>query len=496
MVGLINSVLTALRKGDNVRDYQHASRTFVDNNYELSPKFSFLYHVVFNFTPDSGQLFTTTQKDELNLMVKSINLPSYSVQVEEHNQYNRRVYSQHKVNYNPVNVTFHDDQANTVRDMWYKYMTFYYRDSVYQQGSGSYSNNRYADVSTQRYGLAQGAPKFFNDIKIYSLNQKRFAEYTLINPIISSFNHGEHVASESNLMENTMTISYETVKYATGFVNNINPRNFGQVHYDTTPSPIGIFGRGPSNSIFFAGGAIEGADAVAADLASGNILGAITKGGLMLNNLKGTNLKDVLMKDGQRVINGVLRGKNPLSGAVFPSANITGALNPTSFTDTSSGLGYAGFGSVSSNGENVWTADNSYEPDDWDIGSTDYMPYTPTSGSPKISQYTAAGSGVDLTMQDEINNGIQTRYQNSVQTVKNEINSTGTISNTSKQATDAARQAQQYKNLTGKAPAIPAAPPPPTIDPNAWTQANYWRNYDESIQSLTDSGVIPPGDSI
>jgi hypothetical protein len=124
------------------------------------------------------------------------------------------------------------------------------------------------------------------------------------------------------------------------------------------------------------------------------------------------------------------------------------------------------------------------------------MPYTPTSGSPKISQYTAAGSGVDLTMQDEINNGIQTRYQNSVQTVKNEINSTGTISNTSKQATDAARQAQQYKNLTGKAPAIPAAPPPPTIDPNAWTQANYWRNYDESIQSLTDSGVIPPGDSI
>ena len=31
----VNSLLTALQKGDNVRDYQHAARTFVDNGYKI-----------------------------------------------------------------------------------------------------------------------------------------------------------------------------------------------------------------------------------------------------------------------------------------------------------------------------------------------------------------------------------------------------------------------------------------------------------------------------
>ena len=54
----VNSLLNALQKGDNVRDYQHAARTFVDNGYELQPRYSNLFHVVFSFTPDAAQLFS------------------------------------------------------------------------------------------------------------------------------------------------------------------------------------------------------------------------------------------------------------------------------------------------------------------------------------------------------------------------------------------------------------------------------------------------------
>ena len=45
-------------------------------------------------------------------------------------------------------------------------------------------------------------------------------------------------------MKHNMTIQYETVKYATGFVNNINPKGFTDIHYDKVPSPLGVFGGG------------------------------------------------------------------------------------------------------------------------------------------------------------------------------------------------------------------------------------------------------------
>ena len=93
----VNSLLTALQKGDNVRDYQHAARTFVDNGYDLQPRYSNLFHVVFSFTPDAAGLFDGIAKLEIPLLVKTIDLPSFTVDVQTHNQYNRQVHSHHKL---------------------------------------------------------------------------------------------------------------------------------------------------------------------------------------------------------------------------------------------------------------------------------------------------------------------------------------------------------------------------------------------------------------
>jgi hypothetical protein len=315
-----NTILNALAKGDQIKDFQHASRLFVDNNYELQPRFSNLFHVVFNLTPQAARLFNNVDKLEINMLVKTIDLPTFNIDTQTHNQYNRQVHSQHKLNYNPVTVTFHDDQKDLIRSFLHTYANFFYNDSKHDLGGGNYdTNDRYGGYRGNDYGLSDGNQRFFKDIRVYTMLQKRFAEYTLINPMLTSFGHDSHSYANTSVMQHNMTIQYETVKYATGFVNNINPKGFTDIHYDKTPSPLGVFGGGVTNSIFFQGGLVDAANAVATDLFDGNILGAIIKGGVIFNNTKDADLGRVFEKDLERVVGSVLRGNNPLSDIILPN---------------------------------------------------------------------------------------------------------------------------------------------------------------------------------
>ena len=45
----INNFLKGFQDGlPGMKDYQHASRLYIDNNHKLMPKQKFLFHVVFN----------------------------------------------------------------------------------------------------------------------------------------------------------------------------------------------------------------------------------------------------------------------------------------------------------------------------------------------------------------------------------------------------------------------------------------------------------------
>jgi hypothetical protein len=324
-----NTILNALAKGDQVRDFQHAARLFIDNNYELQPRFSNLFHVVFNLTPEAARLFNNIEKLEINMLVKTIDLPTFNIDTQTHNQYNRQVHSQHKLNYNPVTITFHDDQKDLIRSFLHTYANFFYNDSKYSLGSGNYdTNDRYGGYRGTDFGLSEGNQRFFKDIRVYTMLQKRFAEYTLVNPMLTSFGHDSHSYANTSVMQHNMSVQYETVKYATGFVNNINPKGFTDIHYDKSPSPLGVFGGGLANSVFFQGGLVDAANAVTTDLFNGNILGAVIKGGVIFNTTKDADLGRVLEKDLERVVGSVLRGKNPLSDIVLP--NIFDPQNATS----------------------------------------------------------------------------------------------------------------------------------------------------------------------
>ena len=124
----VNPSLSPFTTGETMRDYKHAARTFVDNNFELQPRHGHLFHVIFEFTAEASTLFTSVDQLELPILVKSIDLPGYNIDVQTHNQYNRKVHSHHTINYTEVTVRFHDDVKELIRNLWHKYYIFYNAD--------------------------------------------------------------------------------------------------------------------------------------------------------------------------------------------------------------------------------------------------------------------------------------------------------------------------------------------------------------------------------
>ena len=263
-----------------LRDYQHAARIFVDGNFQLSPKYGFLFYVEFDFNP----LITNVSNkaaQEMGMIVKNVTLPKYSMDVKVHNAYNRKNLVQNAIKYDPVNITFHDDQADNVRSFWYDYYSFFYRDSDYNDATYNLIS-KYQErpsfewgytprpVASFNSGNAYQSYQYIQAIRIYSLYQKNFSEYELINPIITNFQHGEHNASEgTGLLDHKMTVQFETVKYYSGYVTQNTVGGFVDLHYDNTTSPIAP-AAGPNIVNNGAGGYAAAPDTVL-DLANYNL---------------------------------------------------------------------------------------------------------------------------------------------------------------------------------------------------------------------------------
>jgi len=313
----VNPLLTPFNTGDTMRDYTHASRTFVDNNFELQPRHGHLFHVVFEFTAEAQGLFNTVEKLEMPILVKSASLPSYAIDVQTHNQYNRQVQTHHKISYNPVTIRFHDDVKELIRNMWHKYYTFYNADPTYDLDSNSYTTqDRYANRTQTQWGLQRGNKRFFKNVKIYSMHNHKFAEYTLINPIITAFNHDNHDYARADLMEHVMSLNYETVKYASGFVNDTGPTGFGEIHYDVETSDLSTgnqFGQA-----FIDGQLVNTNGQRAKDLFDGTTLGTISNQGIQFDNLTNLSFGGVLSTALGKVANNLLTGQKPTSNILVP----------------------------------------------------------------------------------------------------------------------------------------------------------------------------------
>lgn len=335
-MSLLGSFLTQIETGDDMRDYQHAARTFVDSLYRLGPKSTALFHVFI----DVDQAFVTGISDinnalaksltsqglaEIGLMAKTVNLPKFSVQTKVYNAYNRKNIIQERINYDPVAITFHDDSANTIRDFWQRYYSYHYRDSDHQESVFS-SAHKYSERQKTNWGFSPlagpgaGTPNYIKSIRIYSLHQKSFSSYVLLNPMIKEFAHGEHQQGNYDLLEHSMTIEYEAVIYESGPVNNNTVRGFNMVHYDNTPSPLTSLVRG-TTSFLGPGGAVETIQDAVTNLQSGNFIAAGVGLYRGAGNWKNTDLKAVAGSEFKTLAKNVISGRNTQSSVFLPTAN-------------------------------------------------------------------------------------------------------------------------------------------------------------------------------
>lgn len=321
---LLKNAAGAVFGSDYLKDYKHAAKTFRADSYSNAPKYKFVFHTYFNINQEA---YPEGAGGNYGLLVKDIKLPSYTFQTAQLNQYNRKRIVQTKLRYDPVQITFHDDNGNSINKLWYAYYTYYYADATkptvflgkrgarppnngnsnsQQSNMADYNiSNIYDDSITGNdnwgYIGETNQPKFghkapfFQNITVFGFNQHNFTAYTLINPIITNFGHDTYNYEEGGgVMKNTMTIDYETVVYNAGALDGRKPSDivtgFGDVkNYDRKLSPISM--PGSNGTILGPNGLVDGVGGAIKDFTDGKFLSGIVKAGTTYNTAKNLNFK-------------------------------------------------------------------------------------------------------------------------------------------------------------------------------------------------------------
>ena len=159
----------------------------------LAPKTKFLYHVVFELSDNAQKMvpqLDQRHKQEINMLVKQADLPKFSVQTSTKNMYNRKKNMQTSIEYDPVNITFHDDNMGLTTTLMEAYYRYYFRDGNYNSlgAAAPYApRNTYQGPQTQnfRYGLDNDhKTPFFNKITIYQM-AKHILYISFLNRIVT-----------------------------------------------------------------------------------------------------------------------------------------------------------------------------------------------------------------------------------------------------------------------------------------------------------------------
>ena len=324
MANAINEFLSQLGAGTNLKDAKHASKLFVDSNYRLLPKSGYMYHVAFDLNPMLNKLSNDSIL-EAGMLVKAAQLPKFTIDNKVYNAYNRPNVVQTKLKYEPLTITFHDDSADIIRYFWWNYVSHYYRDSDHTMQEFA-QPSKYSERQSQNWGYSPAnyssngtVERMLTAIRIYSLHQRNFTEYTLINPTITGFKFGDHASNATDLMETTMTVAYESVLYSYGqVVPGQTVNGFGVLHYDKTPSPLTPQGGG-TRSILGPGGLFSALDGVDHQLGQGNFFGAALTAFKSFNNFKGANFGQMAGTELKQIGMNILTGSNPLAKIQIPT---------------------------------------------------------------------------------------------------------------------------------------------------------------------------------
>jgi hypothetical protein len=323
----------------NMSNYSHATKLFIDGNMRLAPRTKFNYYVRFEIDKAAikAPSFSNKHHEEIGLLVKTAELPKYNFDSVVKNQYNRKRIIYKNFNYEPVNITMHDDATGVVNAMWAVYYGYYIADR--QLPAAAFEGGlKYRPTNTGkdnfRYGMDNNiSTGFFKSVSIYTMARRRFLGYTLINPRIKSWSHGNMDYAASEFAESTMTLEYESVKYSAGQVSYGSPKGFATLHYDSVPSPLSVAGGGVA-TLTGEGGVLDGLEQIFGNLGSGAVFdspsGFLSTAIASINTYK--NIKSLTPAQLKSEAINILSDPGNISSAISTVGGVVGAVFPKSAT--------------------------------------------------------------------------------------------------------------------------------------------------------------------
>jgi hypothetical protein len=186
-------------------------------------------------TTTSSSLGTGTWNKDLGFLVKSVDRPSVEPKTEEVNQYNKKriVHTGYKIG--TTRITLYDTVDSMAMRMWSEYSKYYFGDFRHQTSTTDFqfdtTLSAFKDTGNLGFGFAPQSSTstttsttsdyatqfFFDTISVYQVFGKKFVQFDLINPKITSFDPDELDYSNSEIATFTLQIACEAVIYKNDF---------------------------------------------------------------------------------------------------------------------------------------------------------------------------------------------------------------------------------------------------------------------------------------
>ena len=247
----------------HMRDSRHAANAYGFNKTNLvngTPRHKFEFFVKFNFNEADPAVRNFVQaflnnvdQDIVTQMVKSVTMPSMTIDTEILNQYNKKRISQKRINYTPISMTFHDSVEGRMLRLWEMYYEYYFKDGVASEklnlgqstGGGNsilgtfletflnafngsdapehrkdqYIDDTITDGFTDNYGYnlkRVGNSKYLiESMDIFQIHGGKFSRTRIMHPRVSSFAHDTlDYEDSSGLVEMRFEFEHEGVIYA------------------------------------------------------------------------------------------------------------------------------------------------------------------------------------------------------------------------------------------------------------------------------------------
>lgn len=229
-MSFVGKIFDIFGQGDKkfyARDFRNAYQFRPDVN---PPRQQFQGYVSFVLNRDLYEEFFKEQGQAFRLQIGSLvrkaDLPSMEFKTDTKNQYNRKKIVNITTEFSPVNITVMDTVTNEWLTLFMKYYTYHYMNAR-NEGSGTRDVGRAPNFTTatdfvnSKFGLGGNwdsnkagfnpniTSYFFERIDYVLYHGNRAVQYSLLNPVLTSFKTTDIDYSSSELMNFDLTFEYE-----------------------------------------------------------------------------------------------------------------------------------------------------------------------------------------------------------------------------------------------------------------------------------------------